>query len=295
MDLRHLRYFVCVAEEGHFGRAAKRLGISQPPLSQQIRSLEDQLGVQLFERTSRRVSLTEAGTLFLPEARLTLVQAERAVRTAQLAQSGQIGSLAFGFTASAPFIPQVAEALRGFRADFPEVELTFQELGREEQVEAIIRQKLDVGIVRCFEPPALPNGLNSSALAEEEMFIAVRKDHRLNRSDKIAAISDLENEPLVLYASAVGIGFNQYLTSLCAKSGFRPNIVQETGSLATLLGLIAAGFGSTILAKSLTRLKVDNLAYLPLSGTVMSRLWLIHRDDLSMAARAFRERILSGN
>lgn len=293
MDLRHLRYFVCVAEEAHFGRAAKRLGISQPPLSQQIRSLEMQLDAQLFERTSRRVALTEAGRMFLPEARATLAQAERAERTARMAQSGHIGHLALGFTSSGPFVPQVADALHQFRANFPQVELTLRELGRDEQVDAIARHYLDIGIVRSFEPPIVPEGLISAVLMEEEMFVAVRKDHRLNSADKSVTICDLEHEPLVLYSSAIGAGFNEYFFALCGQSGFRPNIVQEAGSLATLLGLVSAGFGATILAKSLTRLRIDNLVYLPFSDPLKSRLWLINRIDPSAACSAFRERLLA--
>ncbi|HUD93053.1 LysR substrate-binding domain-containing protein [Sphingobium sp.] len=293
MDLRHLRYFLCVAEEMHFGRAALRLGISQPPLSQQIRALEEELGVTLFERTSRRVALTEVGRLFVPEARATLVQAERAAQTARLAQMGQIGHLSLGFTASGPFVPRVASALYKFRQSFPHVELALLELGRDEQIGAVERRQLDVAIVRCFAPPFLPEGLVSLPLIEEEMCLAIRQDHYLAQQDGNPTIEDLKDEPLVLYGSVIGAGFNEHFFALCEQAGFRPTIAQEAGSLATLLGLVAAGFGATILAQSLTRLHVDNLAYRPFATPVSSSLWLIHREDLSPTSQSFKETILA--
>lgn len=293
MDLRHLRYFLCVADEMHFGRAAIRLGISQPPLSQQIRALEQELGVQLFERTSRRVALTDVGRLFVPEARATLAQADRAAQTARLAQMGQIGHLSLGFTASGPFVPRIARALYAFRQCFPQVELTLREMGRDDQINAVERRQLDIAIVRCFDQPILPDGLMSLPLIEEEMFLAIRQDHRLAQQDGDPAIAELKNEPLVMYGAVIGAGFNEHFFALCERAGFRPNVVQEAGSLATLLGLVAAGFGATILAQSLTRLHVDNLAYRPLATPVTSRLWLIHRDDLSPTSRAFKQTILA--
>jgi DNA-binding transcriptional LysR family regulator len=293
MDLRHLRYFLCVAEEMHFGRAALRLGISQPPLSQQIRALEEELGVQLFERTSRRVSLTDVGRLFVPEARATLAQAERAAQTARLAQMGQIGQLSLGFTASGPFVPRVARALYTFRQSFPNVELTLLEMGRDGQIDAVERRQLDVAIVRCFDRPFVTEGLVSMPLIEEEMFLAIRQDHRLAQQAEDPSIEDLKDEPLVLYSAVIGAGFNEHFFDLCEQAGFRPNIAQEAGSLATLLGLVAAGFGATILAQSLTRLHVDNLAYRSLATPVVSRLWLVHRDDLSPTSQAFKATILA--
>ncbi|MCI4591873.1 LysR substrate-binding domain-containing protein [Sphingobium sp. BYY-5] len=293
MDLRHLRYFLCVAEEMHFGRAALRLGISQPPLSQQIRALEEELGVQLFERTSRRVALTEVGRLFVPEAKATLVQAERAAQTARLAQMGQIGHLSLGFTASGPFVPRVAGALHTFRQSFPNVELTLLELGRDEQIDAVERRQLDVAIVRGFDQPYLPDGLISVPLIEEEMFLAIRQDHRLAQQSGNPSIEDLKGEPMVLYSAIIGAGFNEHFFALCETAGFRPIIAQEAGSLATLLGLVAAGFGATILAQSLTRLHIDNLAYRSLATPVISRLWLVHRHDLSPTSLMFKQRILA--
>jgi len=294
MDLRHLRYFICVAEEMHFGRAAQRLGISQPPLSQQIRALEDELGVRLFDRTSRRVRLTDAGRLFEPEARRTLQQAERAVQTARLAHRGEIGHLGLGFTASAPFVPSMADALYRFRVTFPEVDLDFRELGRDEQVALIDQGTLDIGITRGFEAPTLPPGLIAERLVEEHMLLAMRQDHPLARSDAAPAIADLAEEPLVLYGAANGAGFNEHLFALCADAGFRPVVTHEATSLATLLGLVAAGFGATVLAQSLARLHVDTLVYRHFATPVKTSLWLVHKRDLSPTARTFKAIIGQG-
>lgn len=289
MDLRHLRYFICVAEEMHFGRAAQRLGISQPPLSQQIRALEEDLGVRLFDRTSRRVRLTEAGELFLPEARQTLAQAERAAQVARRAHQGEIGRLRLGFTASAPFVPRVARALYRFRQSHPQVELELQELGRDAQIAQLEQGQLDIGIVRAFEQPLLPLGMVSQCLLEEEMMLAMRKEHVLARRAEDPAIADLAGVPLVLYGVANGAGFNEHFFELCEEAGFRPSVALEVSSFATLLGLVAAGFGATILARSLARLQVENVVQRRIASPVMSRLWTLHKQAMSPTAVAFRE------
>ena len=293
MELRHLRYFVCVAEEMHFGRAASRLGISQPPLSQQIRALEEELGVRLFERTSRRVRLTEAGSLFLPEARQTLQQADRAAETARLAHRGEIGRLAISFPPSGPFVPQVAAALYTFSETHPRVTLTLEELGRAEQIEGVQQGHLDIGIVRGFDPPPLPDGVDAELLLEEQMVLAMRQDHALALQAAEPTIRDLRDKPLVLYGATNGTGFNERFFAMCEAEGFTAVIAHEAGSLATLLGLVAAGFGPTVLAQSLARLHVDNLVYRPLNPAVVSRLWLIYRHDLSPTGRAFRTAVLA--
>jgi DNA-binding transcriptional LysR family regulator len=293
MDFRHLRYFISVAEELHFGRAAQRLGISQPPLSQQIRVLEERLGAQLFERTSRRVRLTEAGRMFLPEARQALAQIERATQVARQAHRGELGRLGLGFTASAPFVPRVADALHAFRLSHPLVELSLQELGRDDQIAKIGQGELDIGIVRAFVPPPLPSDMISECLLEEELLLAVRQDHPLARQNADPGIADLAEVPLVLYGAANGAGFNEHFFGLCEKAGFQPKVALEVGSFATLLGLVSAGFGATILAQSLARLQVDNLVLRRMSATLTSRLWLIRKPDLSPVAKIFKNMMLA--
>jgi DNA-binding transcriptional LysR family regulator len=293
MDLRHLRYFLCVAEEMHFGRAAQRLGISQPPLSQQIRALEEELGVRLFERTSRRVRLTPAGQMFEPEARRTLVQADRAAQVARQAQRGEIGHLGLGFTTSGPFVPRVANALYRFRQCYPQVELTLRELGRDEQIEKVRNRELDIGIVRDFGPPKLPAGMTSECLLVEDMVLTLRSDHPLALRNADPSIADLAEEPLVLYGAANGAGFNEHFFALCEGAGFVPRIALEARSLATLLGLVAAGFGSTIIARSMARLHMDTLVNRPFAPPMTSSLWLIHDPELSATGQAFRQTVMA--
>jgi len=292
MDLRHLRYFLCVAQEMHFGRAALRLGISQPPLSQQIRALEEELGVRLFDRTSRRVRLTQAGRLFEPEARQTLAQADRAAQIARMAGRAEIGQLGLALTTSGPFVPPVARALYRFRQTHPGVELTLREQGRDEQVESVRARQLDVGILRDYEAPVLPDGMVSHCLLREEMLLALRSDHWLARRDAPPGISDLREEPLVLYGGSSGAGFTDHFLALCTGAGFMPKIAHETRSLATLLGLVAAGFGPTILARSMARLHVDNVINRAFDTPVMSALWLVHHVDLSPTGQAFVDMLM---
>ncbi len=293
MELRHLRYFLVVAEEMHFGRAALRLGISQPPLSQQIKALEDELGVRLFDRTSRRVRLTEAGRLFEPEARLTLEQANRALEIPRLALRGEVGQLRLGFNPSGPFVPQIAGALYDFRSRYPRVELMLHEQGRDDQIKGVFNQKLEIGIIREFEPPVLPSGMVATHLIAEDMLLTVRNDHPLALQKDDPRIADLAEEALVLYGPPNGAGFYEHFMALCQRAGFVPRIAHEARSVATLLGLVSAGFGPTILARSMARLHVDNLVNRPFDTPVTSSLWLIHNPELSPIGQAFRQTLLS--
>lgn len=288
MELRHLRYFVCVAEELHFGRAAERLGISQPPLSQQIRALEDQLGVRLFDRTSRRVRLTEAGRQFLPQAHETLVQADRAARIARLAHSGDIGRLSLGLSPSVPFIPHVMDALARFRHAYPEVNLELGELARDEQIVGVERGNLDIGIVRSFNALPLPPTVQAFHLQREDMVLAMRRDHRLAALDRHLMLADIRDEPLVLFGSMIGAGFNEMLEDHCAKLGFRPNVTLEASSFGTLLGLTAAGLGITMLSRSLARFNIDTLVFREIELPFASDLMVLHLRDVSPATRNFR-------
>ena len=181
MELRHLRYFVQVATDLHFARAAAHLGISQPPLSQQIRALEDELGVRLFDRTSRNVALTPAGRLFLDAAQATLDQAEQAVMVARRAAEGELGELAIGFNASAPFIPKIAGAIHAFRQTWPEVRLTLAEMGGPAQIEAVAEGRLDLGVLRQSSSPALPEALTATRLLEHKTVVTLIPVPRLQK------------------------------------------------------------------------------------------------------------------
>lgn len=294
MELRHLRYFVCVAEELHFGNAAQRLGISQPPLSQQVRALEDELGVRLFERTSRRVQLTEVGRQFLPQARETLAQAERAARVARLAHSGETGRLSLGLSPSVPFIAQVMDTLARYRASFPHVGVELIELPRDEQVAGVERGTLDIGIVRVFSSLDLPPQMHAIPLQREGMVLAMRRDHPLASRDRTLFLSDLEGEPLILFGSMNGAGFNEMLFAHCEILGFRPNVTLEANSFGALVGLTAAGLGVTILSRSLARLNVDTLVFRHLEMPFSSQLVMFHLKEASPATLNFQKLIDQG-
>lgn len=287
MELRHLRYFVCVTEEMHFGRAAKRLGISQPPLSQQIRALEDELGARLFERTSRRVRLTEAGSLFLPEALATLRQADYAMQTARRAGRGETGRMRLGFSTSVAFVPHVMDTLARFRKSNPLVALHVDELHRSEQLERLDSGELDLGILRVFEPLALPPGLQATCLQRDGMILAMRRDHPLALRDNGPALKDLRDEALILFGAINGAGFNEHLLAHCEKAGFRPDISMEATSFAALLGLTAAGFGVSILTQPFGRIALDTLTLRTLDMPFASELLLIRSTSPSPATEAF--------
>ena len=292
MELRHLRYFVRVAEELHFGRAAAQLGISQPPLSQQVRALEQELGVALFERSSRRVQLTEPGKLFLAEARRVLQQAEHAIDVARRAAHGEIGELAIGFVTSVPFVEAVATALFRFRGAHPAIRLDLRELPLDMQISALAERQLDVGFIRGMDRPLLPPGLTATKLLEEELIVALRSDHPL-AAKRSLRVTDLADQPFVLYDNKLGAGFNEQLRALCREMGFEPHVIQEAAGLATLLGLVSAGFGITCLSRSLSSVHLDSLTYRPLEGTeATTALWLVSHDTPSLASRHFQDIVI---
>ncbi|CAN5256364.1 LysR family transcriptional regulator [soil metagenome] len=292
MDFRHLRYFACVAEEMHFGRAALRLGMSQPPLSQQIKLFEQRLGVQLFERTSRRVQLTPAGRAMLPLAQQAIAHVNLAFETARRADRGEVGTLAVGFTTSAPFVPRIASELYRFRQAYPDVELQLTELSREEQIVRLTERRLDIGIMRGFERPTLPDALRTRMLTEEPMLLAMRDDHPLASKPGPLTIADLSGEPIVLYERSLGSGFNEHFLTLCLNAGFEPNIAQEASGVATLLGLVGAGFGVTVLAKSLSALHPESITYRPIAqDDAISRLWLAHHVCMTPSCALFASAI----
>lgn len=278
MELRHLRYFLQLAEELHFARAAKRLGISQPPLSQQIRQLEEELGVPLFERTSRRVALTAAGTLFLEQARRTVQQADRAVAVARRAARGEAGELAIGFNASAPLVPKVATAIYRFRETYPDVTLSLSEVAAADQTAAIADQSLDIGFMRGAVAPSLPSALTATLLLRERLFVALRRSHPLADKDRLV-LADLSGEAIVAYASDRG-GFTGEVFTLLRNAGVEPRLGQSVHELSTLVGLVAAGVGIAIVADSLRTLQSPDLLYLPLHDEqAESAVWLVHSSS----------------
>lgn len=284
MELRHLHYFIAVAEELHFSRAAERLCISQPPLSQQIRSLEDELGIKLFERTKRNVQLTEAGKVFLERSYLVLAQLEQAIAATQQIGRGEIGRLAIGFVDSAMYT-LLPEILRVFRSQFPAVELQLYELTTQEQIEALHHKQVDIGIVRSAisEP-----GLSVECLLPELLVLALPETHPLSAQTQLS-LSTLADESFILFPAKMGPVFYKQIINMCQQAGFRPKVAQEAVQMQTIIGLVAAGLGIAIVPDSLQNFHRSGVIYRPLQEQIPETgLYLAWRQhDSSPVISAF--------
>jgi DNA-binding transcriptional LysR family regulator len=273
MELRHLRYFIAVAEELHFTRAAERLHIGQPPLSHAIQVLEADVGARLLERTKRSVRLTEAGKLFLADARKILAMAEQAAETARRAERGEAGELRIGFTYSTPLTPLFAGVINRYRKEFPLVTLTLHEMATMRQLEAIGERALDLGFVR---PPevAVPAGIKLTSLREDPLMVVLPTGHRLAPKPAIA-IKELEEFPFVMYPPGAGTGIYPQILRLCRAAGFVPRIGQTAGEASTIIGLVAAGSGVTLLPASFDRIRMDGVCYRPISDRDATTMLLL--------------------
>ncbi|MDL2354293.1 MAG: LysR family transcriptional regulator [Pseudomonadota bacterium] len=262
MELRHLRYFIAVAEELHFTRAAERLHIGQPPLSHAIQVLEADIGARLLDRTRRSVRLTAAGTLFLADARRILALAEQAAATARRAERGEAGELRIGFTYSTPLTPLFADVINRYRQEFPQVTLTLHEMATLRQLDAIAQRTLDLGFVR---PPevAVPAGVELTALREDPLMVVLPAGHALAAQPAIAII-ELAGLPFVMYPADAGTGIYPQIFRLCRAAGFVPRVGQTAGEASTIIGLVAAGSGVTLLPASFDRIRMDGVCYRPL-------------------------------
>ncbi|MND83929.1 HTH-type transcriptional regulator BenM [compost metagenome] len=289
MELRHLRYFIAVAEELHFGRAAQNLGISQPPLSQQIQALEQELGARLFERTNRRVELSEAGRLFLEEARLVLAQVDKAADVARRAQLGELGEMKIGFTSSAPFNSSIPKAIHAFRQRFPAVHLNLKEMSSRDVADALLDESIEVGLMR---PLALPESLNAVELFREPLVAVINAAHPLAQSSEAGVrMAALAHEPFVFFPRSYGSGLHAQLLSLARQAGFSPHFAQEAGEAMTIIGLVSAGLGVSVLPASFQRMRIDGVVYRTLlDDDAVTAVWLVQRRDAPSAmARAFAE------
>ncbi len=285
IELRHLRYFIAVAEELHFGRAAQRLNISQPPLSQQIRILEQQTGARLFARTNRSVQLTAAGQQFLQDARAILLNVAKAAEKAARLHRGEEGELRIGFTSSAPFIRRVSDALSAFRQHYPAVHLRMQEINTRQQLAPLGEGQLDLGVMRNTQ---LPETLDYQLLLSEPMYALVHHTHRLATRASIA-LSELADEPLVFFDSQVGTALYGEILGLLQRNDIQPNIAQEVGEAMTIIGLVSNGLGVSILPASFRRVRPEDVVWIPLQEQdARSEVWLVwskrHETTALMAA-----------
>jgi len=286
IELRHLRYFVAVAEELHFGRAAQRLHIAQPPLSQQIRRLEELLGYPLFERTSRSVALTAAGKLLLERARRTLANLQRDMEETRSAGRGEVGSLHVGFVGSA-MLTTLQEIFQRYREAYPKVRLQLHESFTSLVAEQLLNGTLDVGLVRDGDPTS---GLVSAPIFEEP-FVAVlptkhSKAQLKGAPRKRISAGELKDEPFVYYPRYAGkIAFERPFL-YCEEFGFQPRIVQEASHWLTILRLIASGLGVSIAPACVEQIASPEVVCLPLEpsrkhGVILSRIEMAWRKGES--------------
>lgn len=283
IELRHLRYFVAVAEELHFGRAAERLRISQPPLSQQIQALEEMVGARLLARNNRNVSLTQAGEMFLKEVYQVLDQVNRAAEKAARLERGELGELTIGFTSSAPFISVVSRSLRAFRQAAPEVHIKMREINTKQQIEPLLNGELDLGVMRNTR---LPEALQYQLLLREPLLVVVPNDHPLTQKvPGSVRFADLAQEPFVFFSREVGTALYDEILALLNNAGVAPYITQEVGEAMTIIGLVAAGLGISILPASFGRLRIDGVTYLSLDEpSALTEVWLVYHRSRPLSA-----------
>jgi len=257
LDIRHLRYFVALAEELHFGRAAERLQISQPPLSQQIAQLEKAIGVALLRRTSRSVELTSAGRAFLEEARRVLGQLEHAVQTAQRADRGEVGQLRIGFVPACGAIPR---GVRRFLAKYPGVRLTLRNMTTADQLAGLVDGSLHVGFLHL---PIDARGLTVEEVQSDPLLAALPERHRLARMSSVA-LASFATEPFIGFPRAAAPGAYDALITTFRKAGLTANVVHETDSLLARLRLVGAGLGVSLIPAYALRLPRPGVVLRPL-------------------------------
>ncbi|MBR0669620.1 LysR family transcriptional regulator [Neoroseomonas soli] len=287
MKLSQIEYFVVLAEELHFGRAADRLHRSQPPLSRQIRLLEDELGVALFARNAQRVTLTEAGQTFLHEIRPVLARIRHAAIAAQRAATGDLGQIIVGVTGSAMFgiVPAI---LRTFRRTHPGVSVDLRQSPKGEQVNALKQRRLTIGFVRSLTHD---DELAHDLLLEEPLVVALSRENELAAQPTLR-LSDLAAQGFVLYRGQSSPSVADQIVHFCQQAGFSPRVVQEAEDMQSAAALASLDMGVTLVAASLQQMQLRDLVYRPLSGAgpqPVTRLYAVYRrDDPSPALRAFR-------
>lgn len=285
MELRHIRYFLAVAEEQNFTRAAARVGIGQPPLSQQIKDLEAEVGAPLFHRIPQGAELTEAGRAFLENVRVIPIQAERAIRAAQRAARGEIGSLRVGFTNSAPFNPVVTATIRSFRRAYPDVELTLEEANTTRLVAGLRDGDLDAVFLRS---DAGAEDLQLRRLSEEPMLVVLPASHPVAKAVEVDLVR-LKSEVLILTPRDVGSTLFDTVIQACRQAGFEPTLGQSAPQISSVVNLVAAELGFSLVPASMRQLQVSGVVYREIKGDApIAHLALAYRrGETSKIVRNF--------
>jgi DNA-binding transcriptional LysR family regulator len=266
LDLRQLRYLVAVAEEGHVTRAAARLGMQQPPLSQQIKAMEEGLGFQLFHRKPRGVELTDSGRVLFEEARAVLARLEQAERDARRTARGELGQLRIGIAPTAPFHPLVPGVIRGFREVHPGVAVMLDECLSRQAVQGLAEARLDAAFLRAELPAGA--GMTVHRLLDEPMVVALPATHTLANGSGLAPrpLRDFAAESFIVFARVEGPGMFDATVAACLKAGFTPRLGQEAPRITSTLGLVAAGLGVALVPASLRRVHMDGVTYCELAA-----------------------------
>ncbi len=287
LELKDLRYFIAVAEEGHVTRAAERLGMEQPPLSIRIKALEQHLDVQLFRRKPRGMELTDAGRTLLEEARNVLIRLEHAIATTKSVARGQQGRLRIGIAPTASFHPFVTGCIRAFRATYPEVLVTISEGLSNEVKQQLAERQMDVAFVRVAD--MREEGLIVDMLLEEPLIAALPTDHPLARKETIRSLKALKHDAFVLYGPP-GTGIYDETIGACAAAGFSPVIAQLAPRITSTLGFVAAGMGVALVPASMRQVAVDGVVYLDFAPSVRAKAVLgiaWRHNDSTVVVRNF--------
>jgi DNA-binding transcriptional LysR family regulator len=297
MELRHLRYFVVVAEELHFTRASQRLGIGQPPLSQQIQQLEQELGAPLFRRLPRGVALTEVGLAFFFDAKAILAQVDRATRNVQRIARGDQGAITIGMINSAPFNRRIQRILREYRERYREVQMSLTETSTPELAKQVLSGTLDAAFVRPLI--SADPGLIVEPLFDEDVVIALPTGHPLS-ARRTLAVADLANEPFVLFTRIIGSGLYDEIVSACQRAGFSPRIEQQASQVTSIVNLVAAGLGVSMVPESMKQINSQGVTYRRIEGDgPRARMSIVYREHqtspalvnlLALARKLARER-----
>ncbi|MCX2561516.1 LysR family transcriptional regulator [Acetobacter farinalis] len=262
MDIRHLRYFVTVADHGSITRAAEELGMEQPPLSQQIKQLEQKLGVALFERQTRGVTLTEIGATLLPRARTILDLQSQFLVTAHGLARGELGHIRLGLAGAVPLLPVIPLAIRRFRESAPDITLSLEESNTPALCAALHDARIDIAIVR----PPLPDPFRLSVfpLLDEPTVIALPRGHRLAHHPVIS-LDTVADDPLIIFPRELGPGFHDAILSAYQRAGVTPTMGQQAPQIAGTVPLVAAGLGVSVVPHSLSQIHAGGVTFHALS------------------------------
>ena len=256
MDLRQIRYFLALATELNYTRAASQLNISQPPLTRHIQQLEHSIGVMLFDRSTRGVALTQAGKIFLEEARKIVALADHAVNKTKLAHQGQIGRLDIGIFGSST-ISVIPTLLTELRKTHPNIIISLQNTTKTQQIEGVREKHLDIGFNRIY--PTVPD-LAVETVMLENLYVALHKDHPFANNQTLE-VKDLVDQPFILFPNNVRPSFADNVIMLCSNAGFAPNVVHDVEDIFTAIALISAGLGIAIVPESAISLRLSNVRY----------------------------------